>query len=102
MSCLFIGELIGTPFRDGHNVVYDVGGGVEVVGDAVVDLVAADTAWWFGTGDCFAVAIANCCAATCAHCRALCSAATAFAHAASLMAALSARCVSHCAVRAAR
>lgn len=83
-------------------MVDNKGVGVEVVGDAVIDLAPADTAWWFGTGDCFAVAIANCCAATCAHCRALCSAATAFAHAASLMAALSNRWVIHVWVRAAR
>ena len=59
MSCLFIGKLIGTPFRDGHDVVYDVRPRVEVVLDGVVDRTAADAAGWFVAGDGFSVAVAD-------------------------------------------
>ena len=59
MSCLFIGKLIGTPFRDGHDVVDNVCGGVEVVGDVVVDGLVADAAGWFTSGDDLAMPIAD-------------------------------------------
>lgn len=43
MSCLFVGELIWTPLREGHDVVHDERHRVHVV-QAVVDLATTDGA----------------------------------------------------------
>lgn len=56
---LLVVECVRSAGIDGHDVVDDVGHRVEVVGDAVVDLVAADAAGWFASGDDLAVAISD-------------------------------------------
>lgn len=66
MSCLFVGELIGTSLRDRNDVIDDVLARVEVR-QAVVDLAAADVTRGLRAGDGSTVTVANGAVAWCAH-----------------------------------
>ena len=57
VRCRLVVDGVGAAFVERHDVVYDVGGGVEVVGDGVVDWLTADVAVGFAACDGFAMPI---------------------------------------------
>lgn len=67
VRCRLVVERIGAAFVERHDVVDDVGGGVEVVGDGVVDWLTADVAVGFSACDGFAMPIPDGGVAACAH-----------------------------------
>lgn len=67
VCCLFVVDGVGAAFVERHDVVYDVGGGVEVVGDGVVDWLTADVAVGFAACNGFAMPIPDGGVAACTH-----------------------------------
>ena len=67
VAALLVVDGVSAALVERDDVVDNVCGGVEVVGDAVIDLAPADTAWWFGTGDCFAMPVSDGGVAACTH-----------------------------------